>query len=431
MTKNNNFPLSFFPKMMQDIMAEVCETNRFHPDFLATSIMCVASTAIGNTYCLKITESWKERCNMFIAIVGTPGVNKSAPLTWALSPIEKKERELYKQYLQILKEFAADEKNVGKNPPGLIKTVVSDATPEAIVQQLHKNERGILIYNDELSGFINSFQRYSKGNDEQFYLSVWSGKPVVVDRKTSVSVRINLPMLNIIGTIQPSVLEKSFQGKEDNGFFDRWLICRPVDIKKEYWSDNALNPQTKEAYDNAINRLLDLNLWTNEWGDMEPKGIAYSYKADVILKKWQKNNTDEINRSDIDSIKAIRSKIETYVHRFCLLHHLIDYACSVDYDTFTEIQPESVTESIKLCEYFIQNAILIRSADPSESLDGIFKDLYKSLPDQDGVFTSKEFSSICLSLGIPDRTGKRWLEKNTLPKGKLIIKIKHGSYAKN
>jgi hypothetical protein len=427
----NDFPLSYFPHQMQSIILEVCETNRFHKDFLACSILTTAATAIGNTYALKITDSWKERCNLFIAIVGTPGVNKSAPLTWALDPIEKKERQIYKQYLKILEAFEADPENKGKNPPGLIKTIVSDATPEAVVQQLHKNERGILIYNDELSGFINSFQRYNKGNDEQFYLSVWSSKPVVVDRKTSVSIRINHPMLNIVGTIQPSVLSRSFEGKEDNGFFDRWLICSPNDVTKEYWSDLTLEPSTKSEYDYYINKLLDMSLEYNSFGDLDSYEVKYSSEAFNRLKKWQKNNTDQINSTDIDSIKAIRSKIETYIHRFSLIKHLLDFCCSDRAYPELYIEEDNILESIGLAEYFIENAILMRSADPSEKLQGIFKDLYNKIPGPDIQFTTREFIYIASSLGINERTSKRWIDHNSIPKGKLLTKIKHGTYVKN
>ena len=426
----SKFPITFFSKNLQNIILEVCETNRFHIDFLATSIMCTAATAVGNTYSVRITESWKERCNMFIAIVGTPGVNKSAPLTWALNPIEKKERALYKAYLEYLKEFELDERNKGKSPNALIKSVVSDATPEAVVQQLHKNERGILIYNDELSGFINTFQRYSKGNDEQFYLSVWSGKPVVVDRKTSVSIRVNQPMLNIIGTIQPSVLGRCFQGKEDNGFFDRWLICNPPDVIKEYWSDVILEPSTKDNYDFIINKLLNENLNYNPWGDLEPQEIPYSDEAFTTLKKWQKTNTDEINGTDLDSTKAIRSKIETYIHRFALLHHLLEFSCNDNHSVRLQIENESVVQSVLLANYFIDNALIMRSADPSESLIGIEKDLYRMLPN-DGVFSSKQFTEVAYTLGLGEKTAKRWLSKHCSPEGKLITKVKHGIYAKN
>lgn len=426
----NNFPLSYFHQKIQSIIIEVCETNRFHKDFLSTAILSTSATAIGNTFCIKITDSWKEKCNFFIAMVGTPGVNKSAPLTWALNPLELKEREIYKLYLQVLKEFDEDEKNAGKNKPPLIKTIVSDATPEAVVMQLEHNERGILIYNDELSGFINTFQRYSKGNDEQFYLSVWSGKPVVVDRKTTKSIRINQPLLNIIGTIQPSVLERSFHGKEDNGFFDRWLICRPQDIVKEYWSDVILEPSTKENYTRIIMELMNIPINHNTWGDLSPNEIEYSGEAFKELKKWQKTNTDEINRSDTDNVKAIRSKIETYIHRFCLLKHLTDYACSDNTEIISFVSLETVKQSILLAEYFILNALSIRSEEPIDTLIGIEKDIYKLLP-IDGTFSMKQFIDVCDSMGYSERSAKRWINKHCQPNGKLFTKVKHGVYAKN
>lgn len=426
----NDFPESYFHPVLRAIISEVCETNRFHKDFLSTSIMSVAATAIGNTYSIHISESWKEKCTFFMALVGSPGVNKSAPLTWALSPLEQKERETYKRYLEYLKDFSADDKNAGKTPGGLIKTIVSDATPEAVVQQLEGNERGILIYNDELSGFINTFQRYSKGNDEQFYLSVWSGKPVVVDRKTTKSIRINQPFLNVIGTIQPGVLEKSFHGKEDSGFFDRWLICKPQNIVKEYWSDVTLEPATKERYMIIIQTLMDIPIHINAWGDMECRHVEYSPEALRSLKKWQRQNTDHINITELDNIKAIRSKIETYVHRFCLLKHLLDYACSDQHFVAGTISVECVNESVLLCDYFIQTALSIRSSDPADILQGYEKDIYNTIP-EDTQFTTKQFVDICTGLGLKERTAKRWIDKNCAPKGKLLTKLKHGIYIKN
>lgn len=426
----NDFPLTYFHPRLADIITKVCEANRFHKDFLSSAIISVAATAIGNTYSVHITESWKEKCNFFIAMVGSPGVNKSAPLTWALHPLEMKERESYKKYIQYLKEFAEDEKNAGKQPGGLIKTIVSDATPEAVVQQLDGNERGILIYNDELSGFINTFQRYNKGNDEQFYLSVWSGKPVVVDRKTTKSIRINHPFLNIVGTIQPGVLEKSFHGKEDSGFFDRWLICKPQNIVKEYWSDDVLDPIHKENYTSIIQTLMAININYNTWGDMECKSVEYSPDAMKRLRRWQKSNTDLINSSDLDNVKAIRSKIETYVHRFALLKHLMDYACGDANYIDGLISVECVAESVKLCEYFISGALSIRSSDPADILQGFEKDIYNTLPD-DIQFTTRQFIDICTGLGLAERTAKRWIDKYTAPKGKLLTKLKHGIYVKN
>lgn len=421
------FPLKFFPKQLRQIILEVCEVFQFNPDFLAASILLASSSAIGNTFHITVKDGWIERNSLFLAIVASPGINKSAPLSWALKPLENKEKELYKKYKEYLKEFEADPENKDKPSPTLIKTIVSDATPEAVVQQLDKNERGILIYNDELSGFLNTFQRYSKGNDEQFYLSVWSGKPVVVDRKTSVSIRINEPVLNIVGTIQPSVFDKSFNTKEDSGFFDRWLIVNPKNAKKMAWTDDQIAPFTYDAYHNIINKLSDLTFQENQWGEMESQNLTYSADAWNLIKQWQYKNTSSINQTDMDHVRAIRAKMEIYVHRFCTIAHLIQF--SVDDKAFVEshISEDSAGKGILLCDYFISNAITARSLDDSNNLTDNWKALYDSLPNNEQQFTYADFAKYAEFLDIPETSAKRWLKSQI---GKVIIKIKHGTYSK-
>lgn len=425
--QQNQFPLKFFPLSLRKIILETCSVFQFNPDFLGASILSASAAAIGNTYHITVKDGWIERNSIFLAIVASPGINKSAPLSWALKPIENREKELYKIYKQMLKEFESNPENKDKPHPGLIKCIVSDATPEAVVQQLDKNSRGILIYNDELSGFLNTFQRYSKGNDEQFYLSVWSGKPVVVDRKTAVSIRINEPVLNIVGTIQPSVFDKSFTTKEDSGFFDRWLIVNPKNAKKEPWSDDQINPHTYDEYHRIINKIQDLEFHENIFGEKESHNLTYSPEAWVLIKQWQYKNTSAINQTDMDHIRAIRAKMEIYVHRFCTIAHLINFATDDKAFVPLTITDEVASRAILLCDYFIDNAINARSGDDSTGLPDIWKNLYDTLPDNEIQFSFAEFMKYCELLDIPERSGKRWLKAQN---GKLIIKIKHGTYAK-
>jgi len=421
------FPINFFPEEIEDVILEVCSVYKFNQDFLCASILCAAASAFGNTYSIRIKEGWTERPTLFMAISSVPGVNKSAPLSWALRPIEKREKELYKQYKETVKLFMLDEKNANKLPPPLIKTIVSDATPEAVVQQLHKNERGILIYNDELSGFLNTFQRYNKGNDEQFYLSVWSGKSVVVDRKTSASIRINEPVINIIGTIQPSVLEKSFQGKEESGFFDRWLIINPDAIKKEYWNDEDVSVTCVDSYTKIIDKLQDIQFRFNSFDEPESIQLNYSKEAYLAIKRWQRVNTDKINATDSNLIKAIRSKMETYIHRFALINHMIKYACSETKYVDGIVDIKSAEWAHMLSEYFVENAIRSRMGDKSESLTAQWKEVFDMLPDNEVIFTTAEFLDRTTIHGIGEKSAKRWLKDNI---GSLIVKVAHGKYSK-
>lgn len=423
----NNFPIEFFPDNLQDIILETCGVFQFNNDFLCASVMTAASASIGNTHCINVKDGWIERNSIYLAIVAAPGINKSAPLSWALKPIEKREKEIYRQYKLLMKDFNADEKNADKMPPQPIKTIISDATPESVVQSLSKNERGIMIYNDELAGFLNTFQRYNKSNDEQFYLSVWSGKPVVVDRKTSSSIRIEEPVINIVGTIQPSIFEKSFNNKEDSGFFDRWLIVNPLNLKKKPWNDSFLPKNVTEEYQHIIDRLQDLQFTVNQWDEAESKVLQYSKEAWKLVKSWQSKNTSQINVTDMEHIRAIRAKMEIYIHRFCTIAHLIEYACGVTNYVENTISEETAAKAIVLSDYFIANAILARSTDQSISLPDDYKKLYDLLPGDEKPFTYAEVKVAAEFLDIPESSAKRWLKNQT---GKLIIKIKHGAYAK-
>lgn len=429
--KELEFPFSFFPDELQDIIFEVSATYSYPVEYTCCSVLSAAATAIGNSNSVQIKSNWIEKPSLFIALIGSPGVNKSAPLDWAMQPIEKREKMLYRQYLDNLKEYDLLPDKEKKGEPVLTKTVISDATPEAVVQQLKLNSRGVLLLIDELSGFLNTFQRYSKGNDEQFYLSAWSGKPVIVDRKTSRSVRINDPVINIIGTIQPGVLEKSFIGKEENGFFDRWLLCYPKSAIKGYWADFDINPVVQAQYNYIIERLMDMELTIDAYDNITSNKMPYDIDAMAILKKWQKGNTDFINSSNDDVHKAIRAKIETYIHRFALIAELIKFGCSrtlFSSDKPLTIKSDSVYKAIDLCEYFIRSAIEIRTGDPTENLPSIYKQLIDVIP-VNTEFTYQEFVERSNWLDIPESTAKKWLKRNT-GKDKIFTKIKHGVYAR-
>lgn len=423
------FPLGYFPDEVKNIVLEVCGVFNFSHEYLASAILSAAASAIGDSYCVEVKKGWTEHNSVFLAIVGRPGVNKSAPIKWALRPLQSHERKLYAQYKERIKEYQESEKDM-KNLPPLIKTIMSDATPESVVSQLQKNERGVLLYVDELKGFFSSFQRYNKGNDEEFYLQTWSTSPAIVDRKTLPSIRVESPVLTIIGTIQPDVLNSVFSGAADNGFYDRWLICNPKTVKKEYWSDDVLRDQVSMNYENIINKLMRLQPDRDECDAANAKRLHYSQQASRIIYAWQRKNTDEINQAETDVIRSVRSKMEIYVHRFATITHLLGYASSHQqaFQPYSEIDEQSARRAIALADYFIVQAVEFRSGiDPMSGMPVKWKEFYDSLPGSDMPFESAYIYQHAYSHGISESSLKRWIKSNL---GKTITKIKHGTYAK-
>src|SRR5690606_30938995 len=171
------------------------------------------------------------------------------------------------------------------------KPILSDATPEAVALQLAYYLKGSVIVVDELAGFIKSFDKYAKGADEQFYLSAWSGKSITKDRVSSESLYIPFPFLSIIGTIQPEWADQVFYGKEESGFFDRWLLCYPERITKPYPAQTHLDPNITGLYDAIIQKLLDFKVSVDD----QPTKVNYSPEAWEIVLEWIKRNTDAEN----------------------------------------------------------------------------------------------------------------------------------------
>lgn len=62
---------------------------------------------------------------------------------------------------------------------------VSDATTEKMAELLSQTSRGLLMYRDELSGWLGGMDRYSNRGDRPFWLEAYGGRSFTVDRKSA------------------------------------------------------------------------------------------------------------------------------------------------------------------------------------------------------------------------------------------------------
>ncbi len=108
------------------------------------------------------------------------------------------------------------------------------------VSYIHaQNRRGLCLWSDEISARFKNFNRYNNGSEEQFWLSVFSCKPVISDRKNAKSsVFITRPFIPVIGTIQKNILnDLAKDDRSSNGFIDRILFVMPQIQRKARWND--------------------------------------------------------------------------------------------------------------------------------------------------------------------------------------------------
>src|SRR5699024_4916036 len=119
----------------------------------------------------------------------------------------QRERQDYDTILNLTKTERGQQGFDQPTEPAWQQSLVSDFTPEALTDVHKFNKRGVGVYADELASWFKNFNRYNKGSEEQFWLSVWSGAPIRINRKTSEPIYIQKPFISVVGTIQPGVLD--------------------------------------------------------------------------------------------------------------------------------------------------------------------------------------------------------------------------------
>ena len=174
------FPAQVFPEKIRQIITETNRCLNFSIDHIGASLLFTASIACGNAISVEIKNEWIDKAILYIALVGYPGTNKSAPLRYAIRPLIDKDRAEYKKYRKAKDAYDAHmqkplkERKTQLQEPEYIQTVLSDFTTEVLVRQHKINPRGLAVYVDELIGFIKCFNKYRNGNDEQMDMPAYN-----------------------------------------------------------------------------------------------------------------------------------------------------------------------------------------------------------------------------------------------------------------
>ena len=236
-TEDTGFPLDTFPQAVQSVILDMTKYENYMIEFIATSMLSAASTALGGTYRIRIKSDWQSNGALYIILVGRPGLGKTPPLEAAYRPIRKHDYALFKAYEAEVEAWKAAGEN-GKKPV-LHRTIVSDFTPESLLQTHNNNPRSVAILVDEIMGMFNSANRYTNGQLIEQLLTAWSGGALDVIRvSNSTPVHIERPCINIIGTAQTKRMHELLKkGFEENGLLDRILFVLPKSREVSKWTN--------------------------------------------------------------------------------------------------------------------------------------------------------------------------------------------------
>ena len=117
---------------------------------------------------------------------------------------------LWQERVQAYDALAPDKKKGMQRPPQT-RLRIEDATIEAAQQVLEGSPWGVLMLQDEMSGFFGTMDKYngSKGAsaDRAFWLRSFNGGQFAVNRVCGAAIIDNLSV-SMLGGIQPEPLRK-------------------------------------------------------------------------------------------------------------------------------------------------------------------------------------------------------------------------------
>ncbi len=348
------FPMHTLPAALAEYLLDVSATTNTPTDYPACFALAVAAGTIGASFAVTIKTGYVQRSSLYLCAVAQKGSGKTPALDAVAEPVYDHQAHLHREREKKQKAF------------------VADITAEKLAQVLHDNPRGVLMIRDELAAWLLSFNQYKaggKGSDRQFYLSVWSGSPVSVDRikdKDAEPLYVRFPCLTVVGTIQPSVFDK-FRGDSDDGFYDRVLFCFPDELPLvgEQWS--TIDPARAERWDEALRDLRAYKM-QNDPGhsSQRPYFLHLNLDAKCRWQEWTERVAEMVNAPDFDpAIRGPAVKLSGYAARFALVVHMLRtvYGESLG----NEIDGEDMKRGAELGAYFLGHA---RRAWAAVGLDG-------------------------------------------------------------
>lgn len=350
--KQIDFPIEIFPNFLRNYIMEAKRTLQFTPDYFAVSIMSAIASVNGNKYKLRVKNGWDAQSTFWFAIVGEPGVMKTHPLTTALKPIRKIDDKSYDRYQHELYEYNSmdvkDKKSFPK--PFFRQILVQDSTLEALHKMHVLNPRGILMYKDELIGFMQDMNKYRNGSDEAFWLESFNNGSITINRAGADTMKLNNICINLIGTIQPDVLSDVVSKQGENGLIDRFLFTESQS-KINRFSLESID----EDYNSWYNKLMqDIHNEFTYFKDtdtvflkLDGEHIQYMQKVDEKLCKIQEDD-------EMSHMRNYVNKLKTYYPRFVLLCALLQ-----KFDDLGDVKIDlnCMENAEKLCDYFLNSAL--------------------------------------------------------------------------
>ncbi len=422
------FDLELLPSALRPWIADIADRMQCPPDYPAVAAMVALAAVVGRQVAIrpKARDDWDVIPNLWGAVIGRPAMLKTPAMQEPLRMIGALEAQARNEFEQGNHEHAANEMlreadtKEGKiliakalkdgnreramglaleatevvTPPARRRYYTQDATVEKLGELLRDNPRGVLVYRDELVGFLKTLDQEGREGSRAFFLEAWNGTgSYTFDRIGRGTVEIEAACVSIIGAIQPGPFRDYMVGAIAGGAGDDGLVQR---FQMAVWPDTGRDwinvdrwpdTQARQAAKAIFQRLDALDSAAlgaqQEEGDPVP-WLRFSAEAQAKFNAWREDLEFRIRDDDLHpAMESHLSKYRSLVPSLALLAHLADDP------EVGSINLESLLRALAWAEYLETHARRIYGPALSPELYAA-RELAKRLPSLPEPFTAKE-----------------------------------------
>jgi putative DNA primase/helicase len=420
------------PEPLRPWLRDISERQNVPLDYPTVAAVVALSSVIGRAVAIrpKKYDEWDVIPNLWGAITGPPGVQKTPSTSEAHKPLNRLVADAMDAHEAAKKEFAAEalmiearkdaakkklhtetKKNqAGENElrelanlaanveelpaPVAKRYVVNDSTVEALGERLKENPRGLLLNRDELTGFFKSLDKQGHEGDRAFYLEAWNGTGTnyMYDRIGRGTVRIPSVTLSIFGTIQPGPLlryvRQAASGENADGLLPRFQMLVYPDVtsykRVDRWPDADAKNRAYQVF-RALDELQPANIGAQTEEGTPWAFLRFADNAQTFFNEWLDDLEARLREgNEGDLMQAHLAKYRSLMPSLALIFHLVDVvnAPAANQAAMSRVSLESAQRAASWCNYLEGHArrIYQLAYSPDVEAASVLKDHLPDLP---------------------------------------------------
>jgi hypothetical protein len=339
-------PHGLLPPIIEDFARANGAQMGADPAGLAMAALATCAAAIPDAVKIKVKrhDDWCESARLWVALMGPPSAKKSPIISAATGPLCRLDVEMmrdWQQSLAVYEALTSDEKKTTRRPPQT-RLRIEDATVEAAQQVLEGSPWGVLLLQDELSGFFGAMDKYNGGKgaqaDRAFWLRSFNGGQFALNRVGRGAAIIDNLSISMLGGIQPEPLRKIAGDAVDDGLLQRLF---PITLRTATMGRDEPMPPVNAAYRALIESLRN----STAPGFMGQGVLVFDDGAQVIRRDL------EARHLDLQSLETINRKLASHIGKYdglfarlCVIWHCIEHAGQNMPATVTETTAQRVAD---------------------------------------------------------------------------------------